>query len=70
MQNVKKPGLSIKENKRAICLDQYAGEWVAFANGKVVAHQGTLKRLMKAVEKFRKKPPVFLVPRKKEPPRV
>lgn len=67
---MKKPGLLIKENKRAICLDQYAGEWVAFANGKVVAHQGTLKRLMKKVEKLEKKPPVFLVPRKNEGPYV
>jgi len=26
------------------------GEWVAFANGKIVAHEGTLKKLMKKVK--------------------
>jgi len=67
---MKRPELAIKENKRTISLDKYAGEWVALANGKVVAHQGTLKRLMKKVEKFRKKPSVFLVPRKSEGPYV
>ena len=67
---MKKPELLIKENKKTICLDKYAGHWVAFANGKVIAHQGTLKKLMKQVEKLKKKPPVFLVPRKNEGPYV
>lgn len=62
--------LSMKENKKTIPLDRYAGEWVAFANGKVVAHQGTLKKLMKKVERLKKRPSVFLVPRKSEAPYV
>ena len=67
---MKKPELLIKENKKTICLDKYAGHWVAFANGRVIAHQGTLKKLMKQVEKLKNKPPVFLVPRKNEEPYV
>jgi hypothetical protein len=67
---MKKPELLIKENKKAICLDEYAGEWVAFADGKVVAHQGTLDKLMKKVERLKRKPSVFLVPKKKEGPYV
>ena len=41
---------------------------MAFANGKVVAHQGTLKRLMEEVKGLKKvkKPSVLLVPKKSE----
>jgi len=67
---MKKSELLIKENRKTICLDKYAGDWVAFANGKVVAHQGTLNKLMKRVQKLKRKPSVFLVPRKKEGPYV
>ena len=67
---MKKPELLIKEDKKTICLDRYAGDWVAFAKGKVVAHQGTLNELMKRVQKLKSKPSVFLVPRKKEGPYV
>jgi len=58
--------MSLKTNKKNILLDRYAGEWVAFANGKVVAHGETLKGLMKKVEKLKanKRPSVLLVPRK------
>ena len=69
-KNMKKAEISIKDNNKTIALDRYAGEWVAFANGKVVAHQNTLKRLMekiKSPKKF-KKPSVFLVPKKGEGP--
>ena len=67
---MKKPELLIKENKKTVCLDRYAGDWVAFANGKVVAHQGTLNKLMKRVQKLKRKPSVFLVPKKKEGPYI
>ncbi|WAC06740.1 MAG: DUF5678 domain-containing protein [Thermodesulfobacteriota bacterium] len=60
----------IKTNNKAVSLDQYAGQWVAFAHGKVVAHQGTLKKLMKKIKKLGKKPSVFLIPRKSEGPYV
>jgi ATP-dependent protease HslVU (ClpYQ) peptidase subunit len=67
---MKKAEISIKENKKTIALDRYEGEWVAFADGKVVAHQTTLKRLMEKVKDLRKKPSVLLVPKKKEGPYV
>jgi len=60
----------IKANRKSIPLDKYTGEWVAFANGKVVAHQDTLKKLMKDVKRFKRKPSVFLVPEKSEGPYV
>ena len=65
--------ISIKPNKKIIPLDRYAGEWVAFANGKVMAHEGSLKRLMKKVKKLkgaRKKSSVLLVPKKREGPHL
>ena len=65
-----KPEMFIKQGKRNISLDRYAGEWVAFANGKVVAHQTTLRKLMRRVEKLKKKPSVLLVPKKTEGPYV
>jgi hypothetical protein len=67
---MKRAEISIKENKKTIALDRYAGEWVAFADGKVIAHQTTLKRLMEKVKALRKKPSVLLVPKKKEEPYV
>jgi ATP-dependent protease HslVU (ClpYQ) peptidase subunit len=67
---MRKAEISIKENKKTIALDRYEGEWVAFADGKVVAHQTTLKRLMEKVKTLRKKPSVLLVPKKKEGPYV
>jgi hypothetical protein len=56
--------ISLKANGKHISLDRYAGEWVAFASGKVVAHGETLERLMKRVRRnrFRRKPSVLLVP--------
>jgi len=69
---MKEPEVSIKANRKTIPLDRYAGEWVAFANGKVVAHQTTLKRLMEKVKNLKKvkKPSLLLVPRKNEGPYV
>lgn len=64
-----KPHISIKADKKTTSLDRYAGEWVAFAGGKVVAHEGNLKRLMEKVNKrkrAKKKPSVLLVPKKRE----
>jgi hypothetical protein len=56
--------ISLRTNTKNISLDRYAGEWVAFASGKVVAHGETLERLMKRVKRkrFRRKPSVLLVP--------
>jgi hypothetical protein len=67
---MKRAEISIKENNKTIALDRYEGEWVAFADGKVIAHQSTLKRLMEKVKALRKKPSVLLVPKKKEGPYV
>jgi len=70
---MKKPKISIKEKSKTIPLDKYSGEWVAFANGKVVAHRSTLKRLMEKVNKLKRlnrKPSVLLVPKKSERPYV
>ena len=68
-----KSNISIKTDRKTIALDRYAGEWVAFANGKVVAHhKGALKRLMEKLKKLKrvKKPSVLLVPKKKEGPYI
>ena len=53
-------------------LDRYAGKWVAFINGKIVAYDEALSGLMKEIDsrKLRKKASVFLVPRKDEGPYV
>ena len=69
---MKKSNISIKTDKK-IPLDKYAGERVAFADGKVVAHGGTLRRLMEKVKKLKRikrKPSVLLVPRKREGPYI
>ena len=67
-----KSRILIKANNTTTSLDRYAGQWVAFADGKVVAHEGTLKRLMKKIKKLKenKKPSVLLVPEKNEGPYV
>ncbi len=65
---MRKHRLLLKENRKIVSLDRYAGEWVAIASGKVVAHQGTLKKLMKKVQKYKNRPSVLLVPRKNEGP--
>jgi hypothetical protein len=70
---MKKPKISIRAKSKTIPLDKYSGEWVAFANGKVVCHRNTLKRLMEKVDnmkRLKKKPSVLLVPKKSERPYV
>ncbi|MEK7077580.1 MAG: DUF5678 domain-containing protein [Patescibacteria group bacterium] len=60
-------GDPIKQN-----LNRYAGEWVAFVDGRVVGHDEKLKGLMKKIEikGFSDKASIFLVPRKDEGPYV
>jgi len=70
---MKKPQISIKANTKTMPLDKYAGQWVAFADGKVVAHEGTLKKLMKKIKKLKgakKNSSVLLVPKTNEPPYI
>ena len=47
---MKKPNISIGASSKTIPLDKYSGEWVAFAEGKVVAHRESLKKLMENVK--------------------
>lgn len=64
-----KPHISIKADKKTASLDKYAGQWVAFADDKIVAHEGSFKRLMEKINKRKrtsKKPSVLLVPKKRE----
>lgn len=53
-------------------LNRYAGEWVAFVDGGVVAHNKILAGLMREVEgkNIKSKASVFRVPRKDEGPYV
>jgi len=70
---MKSPHISIKANKKTISLDRYTGQWVAFTDEKIVAHEGSLKRLMKKVKKLkgaRKKSSVLLVPAEREGPHL
>jgi len=70
---MQRPNISIKADKKIIPFDKYAGEWVAFADGKVVAHhKGKLTKLMEKLKKLKKlkKPSVFLVPKRKEGPYI
>jgi hypothetical protein len=69
---MKRAKISIKTATSAVSLDKYAGEWVAFANGQVVAHGGSLRRLMEKVRGLKKvkKASVLLVPKKSEGPYV
>ncbi len=62
----------IKTEKSAVSLDRYAGQWVAFADGEVVAHGGSLRRLMEKVKSLKRvrRPSVLLVPKRSEGPYV
>jgi len=52
---MQKPNISIKADRKTIPLDKYAGEWVAFADGKVVAHhKGALKSLMEKLKRLKR----------------
>jgi len=65
---MKKSKSLVRESRRDNCANKLAGEWVAFANGKIVAHEGTLKKLMKKVKKFKgnQKTSVMLMPKRIE----
>ena len=53
-------------------LNKYEGKWVALVDGKVVESAIGLPILMRKIKerRFRKRPSVFLVPRKDEGPYV
>ena len=61
-----------KTASKKIKLDRYAGKWVAFVEGKIVASNENLSDLMKEIDskRIRGKASVFLVPRKDEGPYV
>lgn len=64
---------TITKNKiRKTKLDSYAGEWIAFVENKIIAHNKTLKELMQGIDEkdLRRKASVFLVPRKDEGPYI
>jgi hypothetical protein len=65
---MKKISSSLKEKNKIISLNIYTGEWVAFTNGKTIAHGQNLKNLMKKVQKLknREKTSVMLVPKRTE----
>lgn len=65
---MKKVNSSLKEKNKTISLNRYTGKWLAFTNGKTIAHGRNLKNLMKKVKKLkdRKKASVILVPKKTE----
>lgn len=66
------PHTTLKLNRKVTPLDQYAGRWVAFIDGKIIDSGTTLKELMAKVKKMdlEEKASVFLVPRKDEGPYV
>ena len=53
-------------------LERYAGKWVALVDGQVVEHAVELPILMRKIreKRFKRRPSVFLVPRKDEGPYV
>jgi hypothetical protein len=65
---MKKPRLSIKEDRKTLSLDRYAEEWVAFANGKIGAHRENLRKSMNKVKKLKdnQRPSVMLIPKGSE----
>ena len=58
----------VKTGKKSKKLDRYAGKWVAFLDGEIIAHNEALKDLMKEIDHrgLREKISVLLVPRKDE----
>jgi hypothetical protein len=65
---MKKLSSSLKMAKKIVSLNKYTGEWVAFSNGKPIAHGENLRKLMNKVKKLKDKPKasVMLVPKKTE----
>jgi len=71
--NMAQHEISIRENTKSVALDRYAGEWVAFIDGKVIAHQGSLWKLMEETKRLlgsSRKPSVLLVPKIDDGPYV
>ncbi|MCK4859929.1 MAG: hypothetical protein KAS87_05165 [Candidatus Omnitrophica bacterium] len=62
----------LKSKNPKMNLDKYAGEWVAFVDDKLALHNKSLNKLMCDFKKAKpkKKPSVFLVPRKDEGPYI
>ena len=58
--------------KKSKDLSRFSGEWIAFIDEKIVAHEKTLQDLMRKIPKTKPKkdPSVMLVPRKDEGPYV
>lgn len=57
---------------KTIKLNRFAGQWVGYVQGKVVAHSQTLKELMMEIKhrNLEKKTTVFLEPRPDEGPYI
>ena len=53
-------------------LSQYAGEWLAFVDNKIIAHNDSLRELRQEIDKkgLQKRASFFLVPRKNEGPYI
>jgi len=65
--------ITISQNRqKKVKLSRYAGQWVAFVQGKIISHSDNLKNLMRQVDEkgLRKKASVFLVPRQDEGPYI
>ena len=64
--------ISLKRTRGALDLEQFAGEWIALIENKIVGHNKALKVLMRTVKNrsLKKKPSVLLVPRKEEGPYI
>ncbi len=60
----------LKNEKKTLRLDRYAGEWVVLVGTQVIAHASSLEDAMRLASAKRGKlpPSVFLVPRKDEGP--
>lgn len=65
---MKKLDNSLKDVNQIISLNRYPGEWVAFINGKNIAHGRNLRKLMKKVKRLKgkEKASVMLVPKNTE----
>jgi len=69
MTTVTIPKKTISKKRK---LDRYAGKWVAFIEGEIIADNKILKDLMREIDAkgLREKASVFLVPRKDEGPYI
>jgi len=62
----------LKGKREALDLEQFAGEWIALIENKIVGHNKALKVLMRTISNrsLKKRPSVLLVPRKEEGPYI